>query len=416
MGLRPRDSDIVMFIKDENIDPRKKHVSLLHPRAIQYRGKGFCVAISRFLGPIEHQIYALSGGHSGFPASRMVGKGLNQIERAKLLRMKWASLKDPVCVVIDASRFDQHVSLELLEIEHGVYLFCCPNKEFEELCRLQLINRGRTRSGFRYVTRGKRMSGDMNTALGNCLLMIIMVHACCTHLGMSFDLLDDGDDCIVLLEREFVAKFVAEAPSVFLSFGHEIKLEQICDEFPRVSWCQSSPIEIVAGHWKFVRDPFKCMSCDLIGPKWRGSVQTRRRLLSSIGICELVLNLGVPVLQNYALALLRASSGARPFDKGDFFASSLALRLKRELKSLPWEVRLCEFNLEKLRKINPQPITEEARLSFQRAFDVSVDEQLSLEQQLDQWTISLVGDVFQFNSWDPTTGLDFRVFKPERYL
>jgi hypothetical protein len=149
------------------------------------------------------------------------------------------------------------------------------------------------------------------------------------------------------------------------------------------------------------------MSADLVGSKWLASKQARGRLLSTIGLCELILNLGVPVLQEYALAMIRSSEGFLPYESGDFYNSAIALRAKREMKL---------FHLKHVAKLNPSPIAYCARVSFAKAFGISIDQQLIYESQLASWEIELEGDV-QFHdaprrtdTWEET-----RSWFPERY-
>lgn len=417
-GITANDATITMFIKDERLNPITKINP--DPRAIQFRDSKFCVEVARFLKPIEHHLYELQGTvHSGLPTSRLIGKGLNQVERAKLLKKKLSHFANPAILSLDASRFDQHVDYEVLKIEHSVYLRCCPDKHFEWLLSLQLVNRCFTKNGFSYVTHGKRMSGDMNTALGNCIIMVTCVIAFMTRFDVRWDILDDGDDCLLIIERTHLEQVVALAPEVFLSYGQEIKIEKIAFDLPSVSWCQSSPIEYLPGKWKFARDPFKTMSCDLSGSKWKCSLEARRRLLSSLGLCELILNLGVPILQSYALALIRSSEDAKPFASGDFLNSSLAIRAIRESKQVcpsVFDRDLKRFHVKHLLKLKPVEITREARVSFSLAFNMTIDEQVAIEVQLANWTVLLTGDAYLPESWNPLTWLDNRAFYPERYL
>lgn len=379
-GMSKEFSSLTMFIKNEKVDPTKFNPD---PRAIQFRDARYCVAIARFLKPIEGNLYRLTGGgRIGCSHTRLIGKGLNQVERAIELQRKLSCFSDPAVVSIDMSRFDQHVSRELLQVEHSVYLRCCHDAEFAQLLAWQLDNLVYTRSGFKYRTRGKRMSGDMNTALGNCLLMVVMVVAFFEDQSFCWDMFDDGDDCLLIVERSSLQWVLANLASRFLSFGHEAKIERVSTSLSSVSWCHSSPIVIGPGIVKFVRDPFKTMSADIFGTKWINPA-VQKRMLTAVGYCELVLNVGVPVLEEYALALLRAGAGEFRDESTDFQYSSLAIRAKRELRV---------FHVHALKDISvsrlpTRRITDEARLSFYEAFGVSVDMQIAYEERLRSWTI-----------------------------
>jgi len=65
-GLTKADAKISAFVKFEKtvMNPEKVNPD---PRMIQFRDPKYCVALSRFLKPIEHNLYALEGTVGGFP-------------------------------------------------------------------------------------------------------------------------------------------------------------------------------------------------------------------------------------------------------------------------------------------------------------------------------------------------------------
>lgn len=402
-GFSARMAGCTMFIKNEKLMPLKVNPD---PRAIQFRDPRFCVEISRYLKPIEKHLYELHGvAGSSLPPDRLVGKGLNQVERAMTLLRKVSRFARPVVLSLDLSRFDQHVAAEVLRMEHAVYLRCNNDPYFAWLLSLQVHNLVRTASGWRYRTNGKRMSGDMNTALGNCILMIMMVVGfCLKHLPTKrWDLFDDGDDCLLIVEEEDLRTVLETAPPTFLSFGQELKIEKIARSFAAISWCQSSPIEYLPGKWKFVRDPVKAMSSALVTNKFKTSLKGRNRLMATIGLGELILNLGVPVLQEFAVAIIRNAQGARWYDDRSYYNYPVL----REMKM---------FGMRQIRMMCPAQITDEARLSFSRAFGISIDYQYAIESALSSWTIAMQGDVAVASTWDAATWTNLQDCHPERYL
>jgi hypothetical protein len=395
-GLTKQSARIKMFVKFEKLNPSKVNPD---PRAIQFRDPKYCVAVGRFLKACEHSLYRLHGDGKILPATRVIGKGLSQAGRAKLLVEKMRNFSAPCVISLDASRFDQHVSKELLQIEHSVYLAMCNDPEFRMLLRWQLDNKGVTSRGIKYHTRGKRMSGDMNTALGNCLLMVTMISA--IMKGQHYDILDDGDDCLLIVEQDLLPWCEENLYDEFLSFGMEIKLENISTTIEGVEWCQSHPIEYAPGKFKFVRDPIKGLSTGLGGVKYVDSERVRRKLVNTIGMAEMCLNLGVPVMQSYAMALMRNSSGSE--DMSWKFLHSRSARQRRSLRKSHIELTAADpmyfrvnrelraMNLKQLERLNPQPITDTARISFARAFGITVEEQLEMEQFLDSWKFPITG-------------------------
>jgi len=372
----PKDSHIKAFIKAEKTNYGAKENP--DPRMIQARSMRYNCCVAQYLKPIEESIYRRwKSDYTNLP---MVGKCLNQYERATLLQKKLEHFKNPVIVSLDASRFDQHVSREQLELEHRVYRRCNRDPEFARLLYQQLDNTCFTSNGIKYKTRGKRMSGDMNTACGNCLVMLMMVITVMRKLGIhKWDALDDGDDCLLIFEKHHLKLFQSRCDALFLSFGHEIKVENIAYHINDVEWCQCKPIEYLPGKWKFSRKFDKVVSTTLTGVKhWSQSESHRRAYVNTLGQCELILSLGVPILQEFGIALMRnaATEELVAIEEND----SVTYRTFRELR---------QFNLRAISKIKPKPVSIEARISFERAFGIPIELQETYERMLRQWTFSL---------------------------
>lgn len=367
-GITRRDAGVKMFIKPDRLDVDLKINP--DPRAIQFRDPKYCAAIAQYLKPIEPHLYSLT--IPSISPTRLIGKGCNQYERASILRSKWHRFRRPVAIVVDAHRFDKHCNTWLLKAEHLVYSMSNPDPNFARLLKWQLHNFCRTDLGVKYETLGKRMSGDMNTALGNCIIMLLMCFAVLNPLSVMYDIFDDGDDCIILCEEDDLTRVQAAIQSMS-QFGMVIKVESLVRDFEKISWCQSQPIFTSRG-WKFCREPTKVLSSTLIGQKWT-HLNTKGRLtyLRGLAACECILNKGVPVLQSFSEALLRNSGyGKVTHDttSGEYF------RYLRELKAI--------------RSVDEYvPVTTEARLSFSAAFGIDVTQQYILEKALDQWSFAV---------------------------
>lgn len=363
-----RDATISAFVKAEKINPEEK--SNPDPRMIQARDPRYNLVIAKYLRPVEHFIYNMVDKF-GF---RMVAKGLNQLDRATVLKEKLSVFEDPICFSIDASRWDKHVSKKVLEIEHAFYQKCVPDyPEFDRLLKWQLRNNVRTSTGIKYVCDGGRMSGDINTALGNCLLMVIMVKAAMKKIGVGYTLFDDGDDCLVIVERKDFNITSTLLPKIFLTYGQELKIENVADTLRSIVFCQSRVCNNGLGD-VFIRDWRKVLSNACCGTKNWNDPNLVRPMMGLVGRCELALNRGVPILQAFALALLRISGGkTASLDK--FASTGLVCRIKYEfggLDNIPTDAL---------------PITDEARLAFEEAFDTPIWEQLEVERILSCWTL-----------------------------
>jgi hypothetical protein len=113
------DATINVFVKYEKVDHTTKKDPV--PRVISPRNPKFNLRLGRFLRPIEDRIFKSLGKLFGH---KTVMKGTNTEQTAEYLRQKWEMFKDPVAIGLDASRFDQHVSLDALIFEHSIYRYC----------------------------------------------------------------------------------------------------------------------------------------------------------------------------------------------------------------------------------------------------------------------------------------------------
>lgn len=378
--LIKRDAAIKAFVKPEKFCPADKVNP--DPRMIQARNARYNVEVGCFLKPMEHTLYQLPGP----TGLRMIAKGLNQFERAELLVRKMEQFECPVVYSLDGSRWDKHVSREILEIEHMVYLAMCFDPWFKQLLSWQLDNRCFTQGGCKYRVSGGRMSGDMNTALGNCLLMCIMAETFARAIRLPiWDVLDDGDDCLLIFESREEARVRKCLPGWFLQFGQEVKLENRATCVEDVNFCQSKPV-LIEGRWRFVRDWRKVLSQDCCGVRNWGDPRLVRDMLTAIGTCNVVLGRGVPILQVYGEACLRNGSGKLP---KAFVDEAIALRLGREVRAYG-----CTSPFD-AQALQPLPITGESRLAFERTWGVPPQMQLDIERVLSQWTVDEVLSAYQ---------------------
>lgn len=385
------DARIQSFVKAEKMDPAAKPNP--DPRPIQARSPRYNLKIAQYLRPVEHCIYNIKGKDG----MREVAKGLNQADRADLIKRKMAMFKRPVVFSIDCSRWDKHVSLDVLRVEHAFYKRVVPGQpEFERLLSWQEVNRCRTAGGIRYVVNGGRMSGDINTALGNCLLMVLMVRAAMKRMGIKlYSILDDGDDCLVFVEEEDFDRLSKELQKVFLDYGQELKIENVARDYRDVVFCQSrivfnGKIDVMIRDWR------KVLSHACCGTRHWNDPNLVRPMMGLVGSCELALNLGVPILQSFSQALIRMSKGLMASFKN--MDTGLMYRLKAEFgQDHPQEIK------------EVAPVCEEARASFERTYGVERWRQLAIEDILRRWDLdSTIAQTFPVewdHRWEDNTSL-----------
>lgn len=361
--LRKRDSRISAFVKAEKFNATDKINP--DPRMIQARDPRYNLHLARFLRPLEHCVYGLRS--HGLP---VIAKCLNPKQRAQLIHDKWMLFKRPVCFSLDCSRWDKHVSLPMLQVEHEFYMKWFPNDvELRRLLQWQQVNRCRTSNGVKYVVKGGRMSGDMNTALGNCILATGMVTDAMNSLACHYEIIDDGDDCLVLIEEDDFERVAAFLPGRFLEYGQELKIENIARHLQDVIFCQCK-LTLGSEGWTMARNWKKVLSQSCCGTKHWNDPNMVPAMLGLLGDCENAIHRGVPIIQVFATRLRELSGGARA-------------RMVHMDSS--YQYRIGSFGLSDILTLEPAPISEESRYEFERTWGTPIWEQLAVEEHLRRW-------------------------------
>ncbi|APG76587.1 hypothetical protein 2 [Wenling tombus-like virus 2] len=324
-------SRVKMFIKQEKVlDPQKP------PRAIQYRTAEYNLMLGQYLKPIEKALYMYRDSH-GLP---VFAKGYNVNERAWIVKDKYELFDDPVIYQVDFSKFDAHVTKQHLEAEHAVYLKAFPGSHtLSYLLKQQLANNGITQNGIKYHTNGKRMSGDLNTGLGNSIIH----HLLAMQVAPKFVYFIDGDDGLWVGPRSAHIDLM-----LVRRFGFDLKIDKQ-DSLSGTSFCST---RLMLSTMKFVRPPWVILSKHAM--TYRNLPPNKNaQLLRAIGECELACNSGIPVIQEFAKRLMTLSD--KPLYDPE----------------LAWKRQ----NLESKEAL----ITDEARIEYASIFDMSIAEQVCLE-------------------------------------
>lgn len=327
-GLTERDSYVTSFIKAEKVSTAKGDPA---PRIIQPRGVKFNLIYGAFIRPAEKEIYSAIDRVYGRPT---VVCGQNAVEQAALLRSAWDTIADPIAISYDLSRMDQHVSEVALRWEHSIYramfdndhdfdtLDWCLNRTVENYGIAYTCDELGRPAKVSYRKVGSRMSGDMNTSLGNKLLMCGMLHSYFTgHLGFvvgtDYAVVDNGDDCVVVMSRRayvlmgqmttgqplriaavdpanwqvaYIVQVVdgvrpsthEDISTFFRALGFTLKEEGLVYEFEKIEFCQTQPC-FIDGRWLMVRG-LKALSKDCYCLKQANQFEEWLQQVSSAGI------------------------------------------------------------------------------------------------------------------------------------
>lgn len=377
-GVNSGDARTKVFVKLEGV---KFSLDKPNPdcRAIQFRGEVFTARLMSFLRPIEHRLYRFAGGGS-FPKGPLIAKSMNPNQRAAVIRRKAEALPGCVMIELDASRFDAHVSIPLLEVESETWLESCPDPELRSLLEMQRNNKGRARVGdtrLSYRVKGGRMSGDANTAGGNCIIMCCMLTLFGQELGVKFDFICDGDDSVFFLEGDVTEEYIT---SFFKELGMEMKVDNKTKDWTKIHFCQCMPINRSDG-WTMVRDPKKVISKTTVNWKY-SDIKLRPKLVRTICTGELSLSYGIPILDPYFRRLKKIaerSMSQRSLRRGGGLLPSDYLGEYRLMRDLPrdWTVdRSC-------------PITPQIRESFAESFGIPIGQQLAVEDAIERWDFDI---------------------------
>lgn len=109
--------------------------------------------------------------------------------------------------------------------------------------------------------KGTRASGDMNTSSGNCFTMVLLVASYCESKGIKWRLANNGDDCVLIIEKEDQPK-IADLGTWFSEMGFTMESEGAVDEFERIVFCQTQPVWTPSGY-VMVRQPNVAMAKDV---------------------------------------------------------------------------------------------------------------------------------------------------------
>lgn len=310
-----RDSWVKVFTKDEFMKINGA------PRAIQPRSPRFNVMLGRHLKHVEHKIYhAIDEVFDPSGKHRTVAKGMNMIERGNTIATMWAHVSDPVAVGLDASRFDQHINRLLMAHEHSTYHQFATGKgndlpSLATLLSKQLRNRGvywGKDGTIKYIVEDCRMSGDMNTSSGAVIIMTSLVYAYLEFKSLigQVQLLNDGDDCVFIMDRSIREHFCQGLQEWFSEMGITMEFDGIYESLEKVEFCQARPVWTEEHGYRLCPRPTKRLYSDCISTKELGSKKVYERQVGAVAGCGLAGSGGSPVFQSFYRWL---GTGANPW-------------------------------------------------------------------------------------------------------
>lgn len=362
-----KDARVAMFVKADKLDGMGE--AERKPRAIQGRSPRFNLEIARYMKPIEHKLMGWKGPRRGVVRSRVFAKGLNNRQRAQLIIDKAAGFSRPQVFCVDASAWDASVTQGHLRLCHSLYLSAMPYSGFRKLLKQQLINKGKSGSGHEYEIKGNRMSGDVDTGIGNSILNVLVFTTAMRLLGVKkWDFLCDGDDALVFVEGGALCPDALNQVCKTLGFvltGEPVDVTR--GNFWDIEFCRSHPIWTRDG-WIMCRNMQRAVDCFGLTHRYAGvPLSAYRKFLAGCGICELTVSVDMPMLGelSYFASLL---AGKKIYGSEERWRSGVFLS---DGKLLDTE--------RKVRRPNVHPRT---RAQVAMAFGISIETQLSYEESV----------------------------------
>lgn len=367
-----KDARLSGFVKFEGLKQKSDDPTEAVPRMIHPRDPVYNLELGKRIAHQEKPIFKAIAKVMGWPGDErvlpVVYKGMNAKKQGEEMQRAWDSFADPVALDLDASRFDQHVSRQMLEYEHSVFVrgICSGERKFTKwLLDMQLVNVAICYADdgkVKYTVEGCRMSGDMNTSSGNCLIMCALVYSFMRDAGVSkYRLVNNGDDCVLMLERKDFP-LVGGLAGWFLEMGFSMKVGDVVDVLERVTFCQTQPVRRDDGY-VMVRDPRTATAKDLTSKCYIQDETIRRRWCNAVRKGGKCLTAGIPVWpQFYEM----------------FPASDDTVENREELGGL-YSTGL--WWLSRNMRDEEHTVGPEQRLSFWLAFGILPDEQVALENR-----------------------------------
>lgn len=293
--LMKKDEYISAFVKREKLPLLQKNND---PRMIQFRSRRYNLSLAVYTRAIEKRLYHVKDPMTNTPA---FAKGLNQRQRAQQIVALWARYKRPTSLSLDLSRWDMNCNQDLLKVMHQVYLKCIPDDHLKTLLKVQLKNRGFTKNGIRYRREGGVMSGDMTTALGNCILVFVIQAAFRRKEKGSWAIMSDGDDHLIIGEAEEVTNLQLKMEKWFQELGHKMRVEGTTNQLNQVLFCQSKPL-YHNGIWEMMPDPHKVLSSSFMVSS---NAPFKKHYLEQVWLARAILHQGQPILGPLFKGLVR---------------------------------------------------------------------------------------------------------------
>jgi hypothetical protein len=324
-------SHVDSFVKTES------YPELKNARMINSRSDAFKVFSGPLFKAIEEELYQLPQFIKHVPVPE---------RPSVIMSLRRVGYK---VFATDFTAFESHFTPRFLTVcECVLYRHCLSwCRDVDVLCdTICGLNRTRTRSGVRVNVRGRRMSGDMCTSLGNGFTNLMLALYIAHSKGGSLDGVVEGDDGLFVTNIELDS-------SDYAALGFTIKIERVLDPC-EASFCGM----IFSESGEIVRDPRKFLQTfGWTSSFVNGGEALMLELLRAKALSAVYETPQCPIVGAMARTALKKTRGVRPRFVEDGYHA-------------------CPRDEQDLPDFAPSPDT---RVLFSVKYGVSVETQLLVE-------------------------------------
>jgi hypothetical protein len=352
--LKRKDKCVKSFVKAETY-PEYKHARMINSRSDLFK----C-----FVGPIFRLIEERVFKHPAFIKKIPVADRPAYIMRLlEKTGFKYASA--------DFNSFESHFTrliMQNLEFELYDYMTEDLPEHMQFMSLMDEVLAGLNVCQHKYFdlfTLAKRMSGEMNTSLGNGFSNLMLILFLYSLKGEEVECVVEGDDSLVSTRKAEVT------PEDFKQVGFTIK-QEIFDEIEDASFCG-----LIFDRYDLINitDPYDVLSS--FGWASKFYVKCSGRRLLDLLRCKALSYIhqypGCPVIQELALYALRCTKGR---DVTHFIKNN------RGINNWERDQLLSFVDGNKEKKLPTRTVPINTRLLMQRKFGMDVGTQIKIEEYL----------------------------------
>lgn len=267
-------SYIQPFTKIEKMNDSKYKA----PRMIQGRHMIFNLHYGRYIKPLEKHVtkYGKLSNHFGKGDYNTIARKIEKLSK----RYTWYT-------ECDHTNFDAHVTKEQLEMTHIFYRNCYPNhkSELAQLSKRTINNVCISRTGDKYRTKASRMSGDVDTGFGNCLINYAILKAALHELKIKGEVIVNGDDSIIFSEAPIDQNKFTE---IMLKYNMETKCQESQQNIHKTEFCRTKMVYNSKGQPTMQIDPNRLT--DIYGMTYTVSEKKYHKYLEEVAMCNAFIN------------------------------------------------------------------------------------------------------------------------------